>query len=202
MKPMTRAVAIALLQILLICSLGAKLLYDRKTCPQAWFKAQQYDPNLPIRGRYISLQLEVADPRSPDDIEAKFGEKIRNRWNERKKYKISGPIDFAQECGTIAVRDGVPVAVFGPGPYEGENWEGPCKKLVFWRRRFEDGHTILRLTEPVLFFVPDNFRLGEHASRGDEIWVLATIPRKGPPRPIALGVKKPGESEIHRLAIN
>jgi hypothetical protein len=199
---MQRAIVIALVQILLICSLGAKLLYDRKTCPQAWFKAQQYDPNLPIRGRYISLQLELRDPLSRQELEARFGKEIHEAEASREKYHLASPIDFGQECGTIAVQDGVPVAVFGPGPYQGENWKGPCEKLQFWRRSFANGDMILRITEPVLFFVPDNFHLWEHVSRGDEMWVLATIPRKGPPRPIALGVKKAGESGIHRLAID
>jgi len=31
------------------------------------------------------------------------------------------------------------------------------------------------------------------------MWVLATIPRKGPPRPIALGIKKAGAGEIQRV---
>ena len=51
MKPMTKAIAVALIQILIVSSLGAKLLYDRRTRPQAWFRTARYDPNLPIRGR-------------------------------------------------------------------------------------------------------------------------------------------------------
>jgi hypothetical protein len=50
-KPMTKAIAVALIQILIVSSLGAKLLYDRRTRPQAWFRTARYDPNLPIRGR-------------------------------------------------------------------------------------------------------------------------------------------------------
>jgi hypothetical protein len=52
-----------------------------------------------------------------------------------------------------------------------------------------------------LFFIPDTAKDPTGLPRGDELWVLATIPRKGPPRPIALGVKK-GETEIHRLDLN
>ena len=37
---------------------------------------------------------------------------------------------------------------------------------------------------------------------GDELWVLATVPRKGPPRPIALGMKKAGETVIKTLDLN
>lgn len=35
MKPLTKAIVVALIQVLIVCSLGAKLLYDRHTRPQA-----------------------------------------------------------------------------------------------------------------------------------------------------------------------
>ena len=47
--------------------------------------------------------------------------------------------------------------------------------------------------------IPDTAKDPTGPPRGDELWVLATIPRKGPPRPIALGVKKAGETNIQRL---
>jgi len=61
---MTKGIAVALIQILIVSSLGVKLLCDRRTRPQAWFRTARYDPNLPIRGRYVSLQIEVNDSRS------------------------------------------------------------------------------------------------------------------------------------------
>jgi len=195
---MSRAIAIAAVHVLLISSLGAKLLYDRRSCPQAWFKTRQYDPNLPIRGRYMSLQVEVRDPRSPDEVESKFGSEIRGQENSRKQFAWHGPFDFGHECGSIAVRDGVPMAVFEP--------EGPsrnCDNLTFSRQRFEGaGETTLRVNEPVLFFVPDTAQLPAPTRDQTELWVLATIPRTGPPRAIALGVKKAGETEIRRLGFN
>jgi hypothetical protein len=69
MKPFAKAIVVALIQATLVCSLGAKLLHDRSTRPRAWFKTERFDPNLPIRGRYLSLQLEVKDPLSPEEIE-------------------------------------------------------------------------------------------------------------------------------------
>ena len=44
-------------QCLLALSLSGKLLYDRATCPRVWVKTAQWDPNLPIRGRYLALRL-------------------------------------------------------------------------------------------------------------------------------------------------
>jgi hypothetical protein len=195
MKAMSRAIAVALVQVLLICSLGAKLLYDRRTRPQAWFQTRQYDPNLPIRGRYLSLQVEVNDPRSPDEITSKFGAEIQAQENARKKFSRRGPFDFGRECGSIAVRDGVPVAVLDSNPQT-----GVCDDLTFTRQRLDEGRTVLWVTEPVIFFVPDTAQLPARA-RDVELWVLATVPRKGPPRAIALGVKTAGEGEIQRLGL-
>ncbi|HWI69379.1 MAG TPA: hypothetical protein VNS88_13580, partial [Nitrospiraceae bacterium] len=77
-----------------------------------------------------------------------------------------------------------------------------CDNLGFSRWRTSDGVTHLRIEEPLLFFVPDTAKDPRVARTGDEVWVLATIPRKGPPRPIALGIKKEGGSEIQRLSLD
>ena len=47
--------------------------------------------------------------------------------------------------------------------------------------------------------IPDTAKDPRGTPVGDEVWVLATIPRKGPPRPIALGIKKAGTADIQRL---
>ena len=191
MKPLTKAIAVALIQILIVSSLGAKLLYDRRTRPQAWFLTQRYDPNLPIRGRYLSLQVEVQDPRSPGEIQHKFATEIQMYQNQR----FNSFYGFGQECGAIALRNGSPIAEFDDSPPYG------CDNLSFqrWNR---NGQTVLRVMEPVLFFISDTAKDPTGLPRGDEMWVLATIPRKGPPRPIALGIKKAGEKDIRRLGLD
>jgi len=191
MKPLTKGIVVALIQVLIVCFLGAKLLYDRRTRPQAWFLTQRYDPNLPIRGRYLSLQVEVKDPRSPEEIQQKFASEIQIYQNQR----YNSFYGFGQECGSIGLRNGSPVAEFDNSPLYG------CDNLSFQRWN-SNGQTVLRVMEPVLFFIPDTAKDPTSLSRGDEFWVLATIPRKGPPRPIALGIKKTGETNIHRLALN
>ena len=61
MNPMTRnGLLVAALHVALVGSLGAKLLVDRAVRPRAWSRAGPVDPNLPIRGRYVSLRLEAA----------------------------------------------------------------------------------------------------------------------------------------------
>ena len=59
MKPAYRGIAVALLQCAIVLSAYAKYTLDRERLPRAWAKAAPYDPNLPIRGRYVSIRLEV-----------------------------------------------------------------------------------------------------------------------------------------------
>jgi hypothetical protein len=195
MKAMTRAVVVALIQVLIVSSLGAKLLYDRQTRPQAWFKTERYDPDLPIRGRYVSLLIEVNDSRPPEEVEKNFGTEIQAIERRQAQYTYRGMYDFGRECGSIALRDGVPLAVFD----QVSNWN--CDNLTFVRRRTGNENS-LRLTEPSLFFIPDTAKDPTRLARGDELWVLATIPRKGPPRPITLGVKKAGERDVKPLDLH
>ena len=54
-------------------------------------------------------------------------------------------------------------------------------------------------TQRVLFFLPEHTLPFEKQARSD-LWVEVTIPRKGPPRPIQLGLKKDGR--IEPLQIN
>lgn len=57
MTPARKGLVLAAIQCLLALSVSGKLLYDRSTCPRIWVKTAQWDPNLPIRGRYLALRL-------------------------------------------------------------------------------------------------------------------------------------------------
>jgi len=72
MKPWAKGLTIAAVQVGLVASLGAKLLYDRTTRPRVWVIAAPYDPTLPIRGRYVSLQL-VVEPRGIPEAKPRAG---------------------------------------------------------------------------------------------------------------------------------
>ena len=54
-----KGLLLAVLQLAIILSLGAKLLYDRATRPGVWASTLNFDPDLPIRGRYLSLRIRV-----------------------------------------------------------------------------------------------------------------------------------------------
>ena len=119
-----KGLILAVFQCLLALSLSGKLLYDRATCPRIWVKTAQWDPNLPIRGRYLALRLV---------------------------------------------------------PENGAPWYGETNGQM------------------VLFFVPEHTLPFETARVGrdaPELWAEVTIPRKGPPRPIRLALKKAGKLEL------
>lgn len=63
MNQLQKGLLFAVIQVLLVSSLGAKLLWDRETAPRGWTATRGYDPNLPIRGRYINISLVVKADR-------------------------------------------------------------------------------------------------------------------------------------------
>jgi hypothetical protein len=54
-----RGIIVGLVQLALVASLGCKLWYDRATLPRVWVRCAGADPDDPLRGRYIRLQLTV-----------------------------------------------------------------------------------------------------------------------------------------------
>lgn len=64
MKPAYRGVTLLALHCLLVLAIGGKYAWDRNRLPRAWANATPVDPSLPIRGRYVTLQLRV-EPGAP-----------------------------------------------------------------------------------------------------------------------------------------
>src|SRR3954452_9658702 len=58
MTTIRKGIMFAVIQCALVLSISGKLLYDRATCPGVWVKTAPWDSSLPIRGRYLSLQLQ------------------------------------------------------------------------------------------------------------------------------------------------
>jgi uncharacterized membrane-anchored protein len=63
-----KGILVAVLQCGIVLSLAGKYAVDRNRLPRVWVRCAPYDPNLPLRGRYIRLRLIVAadDKRFPD----------------------------------------------------------------------------------------------------------------------------------------
>jgi GDYXXLXY protein len=150
---LARGAILGAVQVAMVLSLGAKLLIDRSTMPRVWVRTAPYDPNLPIRGRYVSLRV-AAEPRG-------FS---------------SGVVYGAAQ---LSVEDGKLVA----HPTEENN--GTMVTI-------SGTPSLAMLSEPVAYFIPEHAQDPSWRPRGEELWVEVTVPSKGPPRPIRLGVKKDG----------
>src|SRR5258708_28515370 len=62
LKQVHKALLLGVVQLALVASLGGKFLADRASRPRFWLKTAPVDPDLPIRGRYVSLRVEVPAP--------------------------------------------------------------------------------------------------------------------------------------------
>ncbi len=54
-----KGLAVGAIQVLLVAGIGAKFLYDRAHFPRLWVETAPYDPDMPIRGRYVNIALLV-----------------------------------------------------------------------------------------------------------------------------------------------
>lgn len=56
-----------------------------------------------------------------------------------------------------------------------------------------DGERVVRLNQPIAYFIPEHAADPSRRPAGEELWVEVTIPKSGAPRPIRLGVRKDGQ---------
>lgn len=143
---------VAAVHLAIVMSLAAKYQMDRQNLPHVWARALPFDPNLPIRGRYVRMLLRVENPEISDGLT---------------------PVRLS------ATSDGKLTATRNP--------EGDPALHV---RPALEGESVL--SQPVAYFIPEHIPDPSIRQKGEELWVEVTIPRKGPPRPIRLGIRKDG----------
>ena len=78
MSAVSRALLLAAIQLALVLAVGAKLQYDRSALPRAWVEAAGVDPNLPIRGRYVALNL-LFEPAAGSSVTTEEHTPVRGR---------------------------------------------------------------------------------------------------------------------------
>lgn len=151
----TRGLIVAALQILLVGSLGARLLIERNTLPRVWAEVAPIDPDLPIRGRYVRLGLRVAlrDFPEPED-------------------------DSGWGFAILSVEGDTLVAT-----------RSESDRRHHVRLERVDGELTGTLTTPLAFFIPEHV---EDPSGRSGLMAEVTVPKKGPPRPIRLGIMENG----------
>jgi hypothetical protein len=166
-----KGLLVAAIHVLIVGGVGAKLLVDRTTRPRVWARAAPVDPDLPIRGRYVSLRLE-----------ADIGPALTLASVEDPGTGRDGANPLAPPVPvTLDIANGLLVAA---APDD--------SSAVYARAAERDGRPIAVLDPPVACFIPEHVDDPSRRAAGEELWVEVTIPRRGPPRPIRLGVKKDG----------
>ena len=155
MTPRVRkGLIVALLHVAIVASLGGKMLVDRATRPRVWARVVPFDPNMPIRGRYVRMAIEApADPSIQSSYDGFFTPAVRA---DRLVFLPAGSDAL---YGTAEPRDGA---------------------------------FVVRLREALAYFIPEHVPDPSIRPAGEELWVEVTLPRRGPPRPIRLGVMKNG----------
>jgi hypothetical protein len=164
MKALQKGLAVAVIQILIVLSVGGKLLYDRANRPRVWVRTGSIDPDLPIRGRYLTLNLEVRMPESSQPADPKHP----------GLYSGGSYVDLAVENKElVAHKTDQPTGLY----------------ISPWGRQRNRGGDIFVLSSPVLFFLPEHAEVPRLGIDG-ELWAEVTVPKKGLPRPIQLAVKR------------
>ena len=164
MKPIYRGMAVAVLQCLIVLSVAGKYAVDRERLPRVWVQAAPFDPELPVRGRYVSLRLQVETP--PD---ASPWNGVVAAWTSARLFAVEGRLVATPDpTGTVHITE---QAIRMTAAQSGAQWV---------------------LAEPVPFFISEHIPDPSWRARGEELWVEVSVPAKGSPRPIRLGVKQNG----------
>lgn len=180
-----KGLLIAVLHVLIVCSLGGKLLIDRHRYPRVWVKTTSYDPEHIVRGRYVSLALEL-----PWASNFELSAEEQQQAAEWKRQYPKMPAHNIRRPAHLEVREGKLVAVAIAREDSSEwgwvtiNPDDPAK--VIWG-------------EPVQYYIPEHSEDPSRQPRGSELWAEVTIPKKGPPRPIQLATSGPGGWHVLNL---
>lgn len=162
MNALAKGLLLGAAQILLVAGIGGKFLYDRANYPRVWVETAPYDPDLPIRGRYVSVALVIDAERDP------------------AAKAPAGSADLGGFIGRLEVRSDRLLAIEDA---EGRHWvmRARCGEAQCWR-----------LGDPLAYFISEHVEDPSRRPAGETLWVEVTVPPKGPPRPIRLGVRKDG----------
>jgi hypothetical protein len=175
------SVTVLVIQLLLVATVAGKYLYERWRCPRVWVMAQAYDPELPMRGRYIETQLTVDGCQStlPSAKAAQFPRDVNGAIRPGPYVMRPTPVSFrailkAENNKLIAVR------AEGENSQAGEEvWAvpgAPCDRM--------------RLTEPTNFYIAEHTQSPLPLKPGQELWIEVTVPPKGEPRPLQMALKE------------
>jgi hypothetical protein len=170
-KAIRAGLILVLIQLVLVLSVAGKYLHERETRPRVWTRAAQFDPSLPLRGRYLALQPMLDACGLPRDAEHTIpgysGGHPFWRWDV-SLTAASGKLVPRLEK-SWSPRAGGTLTLFA---------DKPCDQAT--------------LSNEVMFFIPDRARVPFPLRAGQELWVEVTLPPSGPPRPIQIALSSAG----------
>jgi hypothetical protein len=174
------SVALLVIQLVIVSSIAAKYLYQRWTCPRVWARTVAFDPQLPMRGRYLSLQLMVDGCQStlPSAKAAAFPRDI-NGAAIQGQYFVRASAIFHADLKVENNR----LMVFR---IEDDQNGTLGQEVSVWPGAACDA---MRLDAPVDFYIAEHAQSPLPVKPGLELWIEVTVPPKGPPRPIQLALK-------------
>ncbi len=168
------------IQLALVSSIAAKYLYQRNTCPRVWTRAVAYDPEMLMRGRYLSMQLKIDAcgitlPIAKEQSKDSFEHRVIFEFDGSGTYETQLPIIVAAKNGKLVAER------IAPSPHEHRsqdlilNQNAACSEAA--------------LQVPVDFYLSETAKSPFPLAKGTELWVEVTVPPAGPPRPIGLAIK-------------
>lgn len=184
MKLTKTSIALLVIQLVIVSSVAVKYLYQRATCPRVWTRTVAYDPEMVMRGRYLSTQLIVDGCQStlPSGKNAVYPRDL-NGVPHGSKYAVMAP-QAVHFQARLAIKDNKLVAIRLPDSEEASKGQA----VGAWPNNSCEN---MRLDEPVDFYIPEHAVDPSLRRHGEELWMEVTLPPKGPPRPLQLALKEP-----------
>ncbi len=162
------ALLLAGVQAMLLLSTGLLFWLERQTSPRAWVATQPVDPNLPIRGRYITLKMVV--PFLSDQSDGLSRSDLVGTWQDVNLSVVDHRLLAKQAVQTRS-----------------NNFAGEL--------RLEQGTLVIIPGPELAFFIPSDVDDPSIRPDGNTLWVEVTLPGSGAPRPIQLGLEQNGQIE-------
>ena len=173
MSTRNRAILLIVIQCLLVSSIAAKYLYEQATRPRVWVQTAQYDPDLPMRGRYLALSPVVdacglglkppADDKNP-------------HWYQ------NGEVQLEARDGKLVAEDASGRLPRGDFQHVMVTDHVPCERAP--------------LSPGIDYFIPEHAKSPFPLKPGQELWVEVTVPPSGPPRAIQLALSDNGKWQV------
>lgn len=176
-----RGVVLLLVQAALVLTTAGKYEWERHTRPMVWVRAEPFGfsvdktRTLSGEGRYGQLQFDVNGcelPTTKAKDERDYGAALDYG---RPSYSLHKVLNLNVR---LAVRNGVLTAVDA-----GDVRTADVQQVSWDMRR---SCTDARLLEIVDVYLPEGIPTPYTVKPGATLWVLATVPETGPPRPVEL----------------